>query len=61
MCFSENVSLGLGIFGILSSIYFYKKNIYAAIGVGYFAIMEILQFLQYRVIDQCNSKYNKFT
>ena len=25
MCFSENVSLGLGIFGILSSIYFYKK------------------------------------
>jgi hypothetical protein len=60
MCFSENVSLGLGIFGILSSIYFYKKNIYAAIGVGYFAIMEILQFLQYRVIDQCNSKYNKF-
>jgi len=60
MCFSENVSLAIGITGILSSIYFYKKNIYASIGIGYFAIMELLQFLQYRVIDQCNNDYNRF-
>ena len=25
MCFSENISLAIGISGILSSLYFYKK------------------------------------
>ena len=60
MCFSENISLAIGITGILSSFYFYKKNIYASIGIGYFALMEILQFFQYKVIDQCSNKYNKF-
>jgi len=62
MCFSENVSLAIGITGILFSAYlhFIKKNDYAAIGVGYFSIMEIIQFLQYRVIDQCTNDYNKF-
>ena len=60
MCFSENISLAIGITGILSSLYFYKKNIYASIGIGYFALMEILQFFQYKVINQCNNNYNKF-
>ena len=60
MCFSENISLAIGITGILSSFYFYKKNIYASIGIGYFALMEILQFFQYKVINQCNNDYNKF-
>lgn len=60
MCFSETISLVIGITGILASIYFYHKNIYASIGIGYFALMEILQFFQYRVINQCNSDYNKF-
>jgi hypothetical protein len=50
MCFSENISLAIGITGILASIYFYKKNIYASIGIGYFATMEILQYFQYKVI-----------
>jgi len=59
MCFSENISLAIGTIGILSSVYFYKKNIYASIGIGYFALMEILQFFQYRVINECNN-YNKF-
>ena len=31
MCFSENISLAIGITGILASIYFYNKNIYASI------------------------------
>ena len=35
-------------------------NIYASIGIGYFALMEILQFFQYKVINQCNNDYNKF-
>jgi hypothetical protein len=60
MCFSENMSLAIGLTGILASLYFYKKNIYASIGIGYFALMEVLQFFQYKVINQCNNKYNKF-
>lgn len=60
MCFSENISLAIGLTGIISSIYFYKKNVYASIGIGYFALMEILQFFQYKVINQCNNDYNKF-
>ena len=39
---------------------FYQKNIYASIGIGYFAIMEIIQYFQYKVINQCNNDYNKF-
>ena len=54
MCFSENISLIIGITGILSSLYFYNKNIYASVGIGYFALMEILQFFQYKVINQFN-------
>lgn len=60
MCFSENISLTIGLIGIISSIYFYSKNIYASIGIGYFALMEILQYFQYKVINECNNKYNKF-
>jgi len=60
MCFSENLSLAFGIFGIVSSVYFYPKNKYASIGIGYFALMEILQYFQYKVIDQCDNDYNKF-
>ena len=59
MCFTENISLTIGIAGILASIYFYNKNIYASIGIGYFALMEIIQYFQYKVINQCNNKYNK--
>jgi hypothetical protein len=60
MCFSENISLLLGIFGFLSSFYFYK-NIYASIGIGYFALMEIIQYFQYKVINKCNNKYKFLT
>ena len=60
MCFSANMSLALGLIGIAMSIHLYKKNIYASIGIGYFALMEIIQYFQYQVINQCNSSYNKF-
>jgi len=60
MCFSENMSLTIGIIGLLSSLFFYTKNIYASIGIGYFALMEILQFFQYKVINKCNNKTNTF-
>jgi hypothetical protein len=62
MCFTENMSLAVGITGILSSLYFYifKKNIYAALGIGYFSLMEVLQFFQYKVIDECYNPMNKY-
>lgn len=60
MCFSENISLSIGVTGILFSMFIYKKHTYAAIGIGYFALMEILQFFQYKVINQCNNDYNRF-
>lgn len=61
MCFTANMSLAIGITGILSSLYFYihKKNLFAALGIGYFSLMEILQFFQYKVIDECNNPINK--
>ena len=60
MCFSENISLAIGIFGLASSVFFYHKNVYASIGIGYFALMEIIQFFQYKVINQCDNKKNQF-
>lgn len=59
MCFSENMSLVIGLTGIAFSLYVYK-HVYASIGIGYFALMEILQYFQYKVINQCNNKYNTF-
>jgi hypothetical protein len=59
MCFSENMSLTISVVGILSSIYFLKINIYAAIGIFYFSLMELIQYFQYKVIDQCDNNYNK--
>ena len=62
MCFSEKMSLAVGTLGLLSSLYFYiyKKSIYASIGVGYFSLMEILQYFQYKVINDCANPINKY-
>ncbi len=60
MCFSENMSLIIGLSGLASGVYFAQKNSYAAIGIAYFSLMEIIQYFQYKVIDQCNNKWNKF-
>lgn len=59
MCFSENMSLLVGLIGIFFGIYIFDKNIYASIGIIYFALMEIIQFFQYKVINQCDNRYNK--
>ena len=59
MCFSKNMSLTIGLVGLLLGYYFSKKNKYAAVGIAYFSLMEILQYFQYKVIDQCNNKNNK--
>ena len=60
MCFSENTSFAVGLTGLLFSAYFYTKNKYASIGIGYFSLMEIIQYFQYKVINQCNNAENKF-
>ncbi len=56
MCFSANISLS---FGIIKFIFFIKKNMLLLV-IFYFALMEILHFFQYKVINQCNNDYNKF-
>jgi hypothetical protein len=62
MCFSERISLGIGLSGIATAalIYARTKNAYASIGLLYFALMEIIQYFQYKVIDQCNNNTNRF-
>jgi hypothetical protein len=61
MCFSQSMSLAIGLGGILLGTYFYLfVNKYAGIGVGYFALMEVIQFFQYSVIDKCDDRWNKF-
>ena len=46
MCFSENMSLIIGLSGLASGVYFAQKNSYAAIGIAYFSLMEIIQYFQ---------------
>jgi hypothetical protein len=60
MCFSEEMSLVIGLTGLSVGAYLYSINKYASLGISYFALMEIIQFFQYRVINQCNNPYNKF-
>ena len=60
MCFSQNGSLAIGLFGLFFSVSIYSKNRYASIGLGYFSLMEILQYFQYQVIDECHNPTNRF-
>ena len=62
MCFSERMSLGIGLTGIAAAVFIYSrtKNAYASIGLGYFALMEIIQYFHYKVIDQCGNKRKRY-
>jgi hypothetical protein len=62
MCFSERISLVIGLTGIASSLFIYARtnNVPASIGLLYFALMEIIQYFQYKVIDRCGNKYNRY-
>ena len=60
MCFSEGASLGMGILGGFSSIVIYKYiNFKAAFCIFYFALMQIIHYIGYQVIDDCNNKTNQ--
>ena len=65
MCFSQSGSLIVGLTGICFSLFLLqgsnKKRIYAAIGITYFSLMEILQFFQYQVIDDCTAYNERLT
>ncbi len=60
MCFSQNGSLAVALTGFLVAFVIMKKNFYAAIGIAYFSLMEVIQYFQYSVIDECDSKVNQF-
>jgi len=60
MCFSEKASLSMAILGGLSSIITFKYiNIKAAMCVFYFTLMQIIHYIAYLVIDDCNNKTNQ--
>ena len=61
MCFSEKWSLNLSIIGILLTIYriFYKYPLVALIPTILYTVMEITQYLQYKVINKCDNKINQ--
>ena len=65
MCFSQSGSLIVGLTGICFSLFLLqgsnKKRVYAAIGITYFSLMEILQFFQYQVIDDCTAYNERLT
>jgi len=61
MCFSEKWSLGFSILGGLISLYrIYNKYLLVAILLPvFYTIMEITQYYQYKVIDQCDNLINQ--
>jgi ABC-type molybdate transport system ATPase subunit len=61
MCFSQPASLGFAIMGFGTAAIlrarghsFRRYQLFA-----YFAIMEVIQFLSYFVVDQCDNPINK--
>ena len=67
MCFSANMSLGLGVVGLVaSSITFLKTDeafwvrVARSYAILHFSLMEFIQFFAYPVVDQCGFGTNLF-
>jgi hypothetical protein len=67
MCFSANMSLGLGVAGLIaSSITYLDKNepfwvrVARAYAIFHFSLMELIQYFAYPVADQCGYGTNLF-
>ncbi|QPK63744.1 hypothetical protein IVG45_01835 [Methylomonas sp. LL1] len=67
MCFSANMSLGLGVAGLLaSSVTFLDKDeafwvrLARAYAIFHFSLMEFIQYFAYPVADQCGYGTNLF-
>lgn len=60
MCFSQQISFVLSIVSILSTAMgiYVGFDIYSIIPYIIYSIMEITQYLQYRVINDCKNKWN---
>lgn len=60
MCFTQSISLVFSIIGFSSSFYFYKikKPFSYYIHGVFYSTMELLQFIQYFYINQCNTNIN---
>ena len=61
MCFSEKWSLNLSILGFLLTSYRVYNNysVTAIIVSLFYTIMELTQYFQYKVINQCDNKVNQ--
>jgi hypothetical protein len=67
MCFSANMSLGLGLIGLAAStVTFQDKTepfwvrVARAYAIFHFSLMEFIQFFAYPVVDQCGYGTNLF-
>jgi hypothetical protein len=67
MCFSENMSLGMGVIGLAaSSVTFLDKTesfwvrVARAYAIFHFSLMELIQYFAYPVADQCGYGTNAF-
>lgn len=67
MCFSANMSLGLGVIGLAASgITFMDKDeafwvrLARAYAIFHFSLMELIQYFAYPVVDQCGYGANLF-
>jgi hypothetical protein len=61
MCWNYPVSIGLALVGAGAAYtqYVWKRPTGRIIFFAYWALIEVLQALQYTVIDQCDSSVNK--
>lgn len=60
MCWSKNVSLGMGIIGVIASyIAYYRIERLWAFNIFFFAIMQFIHWIGYLVINDCNSPINQ--
>lgn len=67
MCFSANMSLGLGLVGLAASTITYLDNseplwvrVARSYAIFHFSLMEFIQFFAYPVVDQCGYGTNLF-
>lgn len=60
MCFSFQSSVIMSVIGLIASVILYRAyNFPIAFTVFYFTLMEIIQAIGYKVLDNCENKLNK--
>ena len=60
MCWTKNVSLGFFIIGALFTYFsYYKVDKLWSLSVLYFTIMQLIHYIAYIVVDNCDHPLNK--